>query len=359
MEQNLYKALNDIPTLTELAVLSLYSQTISIPYMIHVRGDPNMSALDLGPMHDKVKAHCQAIINNPDLILAADASHESATLFGEAWDKPDAFYTVHQMKNLLPHLRDALKSFFTGALCTWERFTPEFAADGIVATCTAAERARAWMPTTNDPCEGLLGEFRIWNGRAPNGSLDQFNGRNLFKKNGTQAFMDQCFDTRHHEYTRGLARAFEGDQREKNRRLEQGGQDTEQAAGNKARRAALKTKKTNAQAALDAQLLLLEVELDPDNIEKLAGGNARLDLQLEWHRRFDDQVPLKSHLSNKAKKKEALRAAVRRLIMPGRYLLRTSLHSWPPWRRRRMTRVTRMMMMNYTMNNTFWYLSGL
>ena len=38
MEQNVYKALHDIPTLTELCVLSLYSLAISAPYMHTVRG---------------------------------------------------------------------------------------------------------------------------------------------------------------------------------------------------------------------------------------------------------------------------------------------------------------------------------
>ena len=36
MKANLKAALEDIPTLTELAVLTLYEQTISHPYMRHV-----------------------------------------------------------------------------------------------------------------------------------------------------------------------------------------------------------------------------------------------------------------------------------------------------------------------------------
>ena len=55
MEQNIYKALYDIPTLTELAALSLYSQSICIIYMKQVRSNPKTSALDLGPLHDDVK----------------------------------------------------------------------------------------------------------------------------------------------------------------------------------------------------------------------------------------------------------------------------------------------------------------
>ena len=75
MEQNVYKTLHDIPTLTKFCVLILYSISISVPYMQVVRGPQHdtTNVLNLGPLHDKVKAHCQAIINNPDLLLAPDA----------------------------------------------------------------------------------------------------------------------------------------------------------------------------------------------------------------------------------------------------------------------------------------------
>ena len=65
MEQNVYKALHDIPTLTELCVLILCSISISVPYMRVVRGPQHdtTNVLNLGLLHDKVKAHCQAIIN--------------------------------------------------------------------------------------------------------------------------------------------------------------------------------------------------------------------------------------------------------------------------------------------------------
>jgi hypothetical protein len=143
MEQNLYKALHDIPTLTELAVLALYSLAISTAYMKHVCGDEKANALDLGPFHEKVKAHCRAIINNPDILLAPAASHIMGNLSGEPWDRPEGFYAVHALMPTLPHLRQALVAFFEGALDTWERFTSEFAADGLIANSTAAEWAKA------------------------------------------------------------------------------------------------------------------------------------------------------------------------------------------------------------------------
>jgi hypothetical protein len=51
MEQNLYKALC----------------VISTAYMKHVYSDEKPCALNLGPFHEKVKAHCKSIINNSDL----------------------------------------------------------------------------------------------------------------------------------------------------------------------------------------------------------------------------------------------------------------------------------------------------
>src|SRR6266849_5619527 len=104
MDQNLNRALQEIPTLTELVVLCLYSISVCIPYMKQVRGDTTASALDLGPLHDDVKAHCKAIINAPGLLLDAEASNVTGALFGELWERPEAFYTVHALKPMLPHL---------------------------------------------------------------------------------------------------------------------------------------------------------------------------------------------------------------------------------------------------------------
>jgi hypothetical protein len=69
MEQNLYTALHDIPTLTELAVLALYAHSITHPYMCTVRGSESdeINMLDLGPFHDQLKEFLKTIIDNPKL----------------------------------------------------------------------------------------------------------------------------------------------------------------------------------------------------------------------------------------------------------------------------------------------------
>src|ERR1700683_2530816 len=67
IEKNVYKALHNIPTLTKLCVLALYSISISAPYMQQVHGPEHDTAnvLILGSLHDKVTAHCQAILDHP------------------------------------------------------------------------------------------------------------------------------------------------------------------------------------------------------------------------------------------------------------------------------------------------------
>lgn len=85
MEQNLYKALHCIATKTELAVLALYAQVISHPYMqaIHAPGESQKNMLDLGPLHHKVYSHTQRIIGDPDFLISANASFEMGSLDGK------------------------------------------------------------------------------------------------------------------------------------------------------------------------------------------------------------------------------------------------------------------------------------
>jgi hypothetical protein len=85
LEQNVEIGLNDPPTRTELAVLSLYSQAISIPFTQRTRAPNNVSlnGLDLGPDYDRIKRHMAAVIENPNLLLGWGASHEVGTLYGE------------------------------------------------------------------------------------------------------------------------------------------------------------------------------------------------------------------------------------------------------------------------------------
>ncbi|KAE9389844.1 hypothetical protein BT96DRAFT_1002844 [Gymnopus androsaceus JB14] len=140
LEQNLWDALNDIPTLTELAALAVYSQTISVPYVSYIRQNRNQNALDMGPYHQNVLSTCKAVIDNPDLVLGADAFHTPPTLGGDQFHRPEVMYTIHAWAPSLPYLRPLVQWFFTGAYEAWPRFMTKFAEGRKVSELTAEER---------------------------------------------------------------------------------------------------------------------------------------------------------------------------------------------------------------------------
>ncbi|CUA76255.1 hypothetical protein RSOLAG22IIIB_12161 [Rhizoctonia solani] len=174
IESNLFRGLHDIPTLTELAVMALYAQAIGRPYLRTVRSTA-LNALDLGSFHNRVK-HCQAIIEEPELLIAPDASPSRGTLDGGLWDRPELMYLLW-LSHKLPNLRTVLVAFFTGALRSWERFTSEFDAGGTIAQATQKQRQSAWVSPTNDISEGSLGQCRQMLRRAPTMTDNQINAR--------------------------------------------------------------------------------------------------------------------------------------------------------------------------------------
>ncbi|KAF8954451.1 hypothetical protein BDZ97DRAFT_1590776, partial [Flammula alnicola] len=289
MENNVFNALKDIPTITELCVLSLYSQAISNPYMRKVRGsgERRMNTLDAGPLHQEVKDHINRIIQEPELLLRDDASYTTGALDGQIWERPEAVYAVHCLKNSLPHLRECLIAFFKGALETWYRFTSEFAEDSIIAGLSQAEKDRIHIDTTNDPNEGNLGVLRQDIRHAPNISLSKANARSMYKKNRTADFIQHSFNTAEDQaFLRAEARKQDaaGIPRE-SRRVEAAYDraDVEKKRGKDAQR---KTKADARTAVLDA----LKVELDVDTLKKgQTSTKARMNkddirLQINWHR---------------------------------------------------------------------------
>jgi hypothetical protein len=84
MEQNLWNALHCTATLTEFAVLALYAQAISHPYMQEIcsASEKKVNMLDLGPLHKKVYFHIQCIIGNPTFLIGPDASYHAGAMDG-------------------------------------------------------------------------------------------------------------------------------------------------------------------------------------------------------------------------------------------------------------------------------------
>ncbi|KZT19146.1 hypothetical protein NEOLEDRAFT_1078475, partial [Neolentinus lepideus HHB14362 ss-1] len=278
LERNLYEALDDIATLTELAVLVLYVQIISHPYMHIVRGE-GVNALDLGPLHRDVRDHLQKIISNPDLVLSPHATYETACLYGEDWETPAVIVRVQEMAPCLPHLRPILVAFCEGALKTWHCFSAEFVEGGAIYSATSEERQRAYAPATNDACEGALGSTRIMLRDKPRLSEHKRNTMYMHRRNDTAQFMTTLSDEDHH-YFMQAAREHESSGAEHSRKME-----LVNAREETARVLVMKDgEKMQKGKDRKARLKSADFILTPEALDKLSGKVvAQLNLQInKW-----------------------------------------------------------------------------
>jgi len=171
MEKNLYNALQDPATLTELSVLALYGQTISHPYVSEIRGH-DLNMLNLGPLHTKVKDHIKKLIAEPSLLLNPASGSIPATLDGKPFENSEAVAAVLKLAPDLLHLSDILVAFLKGASETWDRFTSEFVPGDIIDEASDLEKNLAWMPrATNDLNEGALGSYQVFMRYKPRSTL--------------------------------------------------------------------------------------------------------------------------------------------------------------------------------------------
>ncbi len=143
METNLWNALHCSSTITELAVLAIYAESISYPYMKAIRASSDRNMLNLGPLHSCVHDHMQKIIDNPNILVGANVPFENATLDGKEWQNPAVIQKILDLIPTLPHFHNLFIAFFQGAAETWMRFTSEFAPGGLIDEATAEERELA------------------------------------------------------------------------------------------------------------------------------------------------------------------------------------------------------------------------
>ena len=165
---------------------------ISIPYAWQVRGEDTMqkNLLDQGPLHERIKTYCRAIISDPDLLISPHTPYTKSTLDQKPWERPEAVAAIHDFPDNFPFLREAIIAFFEGALEVWERFTMEFKSGGLIASATTEQRKRVWMRTTNDDNKGALGALRVHMRLAPSMMLDQHNSRMMYSINNTEAWAE-------------------------------------------------------------------------------------------------------------------------------------------------------------------------
>ena len=178
MESNILKGLTDPQTMTEMAVLTLYHESVSKPYAMQVRGliNEDKNALDLGPLHSDIEAHCDAIINEPALLIGETVSPMTGAFYGTPWDQR-TINDILSHRDQFPHLDRALVTFFKGARKKWPAFTKEFQPGLKISQLTAEEKALAFRSPTNDHSEGSGAMSKGWSRRAPRMTNHQKSAR--------------------------------------------------------------------------------------------------------------------------------------------------------------------------------------
>ncbi|KEP44865.1 hypothetical protein V565_360630, partial [Rhizoctonia solani 123E] len=252
IELNVYQALQDVPTLTELIVLCLHAQAIGCLYMRNVRRS-DRNALDLGPLHDRVKVYCREIIDNPDLLLNPDVESKP-TLDGQPWDRPDVIYRIQAMSKKLPYLKQAVVTFFEGELKTWERFTAEFNPGETIAETTQDQRDSAWNPATSDINEGSLGQCRQMLRRAPNMTDDQRHAWVKWHRNGPYDWSEWTLTKENEAFVWREARVLDSSGESQKIRRKINDALMEKVAANRAR----KVKSTEQKAAYQKRIASIQ-----------------------------------------------------------------------------------------------------
>ncbi|KAH9854264.1 hypothetical protein C2E23DRAFT_883869 [Lenzites betulinus] len=309
MEENVYKGLQDLPTLTELAALALYAKAVTHPYMRVVRHHQN--GLKLGYLHDQLQQHIQTLIADPDLLLLGDPgeSYHKGAMDGKEWERPAVVSAILELVPELPYLRPILVAFLRGALKTWERFSKEFERGGAIDCASQAEIDAAWISPTNDHNEGALGAHGSYLRSHPNATEEYYNAQAKYNFNNTEDFMQAHLHTPPDEKDLHAAgRRIDSSKHESKRRKAQVLYSVSIATQRARHREERQRKENEAKA----RLAKIHQILDPEVLATLKRDE--LDDQLEIYRKRenDKEVPLKSKLTTKAGKLEALRDALTR-----------------------------------------------
>jgi hypothetical protein len=197
IQKNIFEALDDPPTLTELAVLAGYAQAISRPFMAYVREHVNDNALLMGPTYERVKSHARAIADDPGLLFGDEACARTGALFQtSSWDTPEVMDKICALKQqgLLPNLELLFVAFMRGVLKTMERFTKEYAAGGEIATLTPQRQKRGRASLTNDENVGALAQYGALKRRYPTMSQTHINALLRANTNHVQDFEAEIID---------------------------------------------------------------------------------------------------------------------------------------------------------------------
>ncbi|EJD35852.1 hypothetical protein AURDEDRAFT_130393 [Auricularia subglabra TFB-10046 SS5] len=271
LEQNVWNALYDGPTLSELAALAFYGTAIGRPYMSEVRATGLVDMMNLGPLHLDVIAQCDIISQCPE-ILCMPADSDGAlpgSLYGLPFDDTKLLAVLDdlQKQGLLPHLE------------------VPFLPGGSIASATAGQRARLVIPATNDACESLVGAWGAEKRRAPTTRVPFFNSKTMFRRNGTSPFLKGLLPGAHARLRRlqrhldalGLSKLEDMRQMEHSRKKQKEGKDAEARA-----EARLTAQREKLDAISPTRFLSLGAMLDYGARATLTGKI--INANIFWHR---------------------------------------------------------------------------
>ncbi|ESK92317.1 hypothetical protein Moror_4602 [Moniliophthora roreri MCA 2997] len=192
IEINVFNALQDLSTLTEMVAITFYTNTVSAPYMRAVCAE-GANGLALGPLYKKVCTFVQGLIDDPNLLLGLYIFHTASMLDSLEWVYPDTMDAARELLPQLPHIHRILVAFLKGVLGTWKQFSEEYAESGAIDLASSKDLEQAWMPATNDNNKGKLESYRVDARAHPNQSLHQHNAKALVMHNDTKAFIELVY----------------------------------------------------------------------------------------------------------------------------------------------------------------------
>jgi len=316
MEENIYKGLHDIPTLTEMAALALYAQAVSKPYMTMIRGScKSANMLDMGPQHKRLIAHIKKVSHNPDLLLAKDASPEEGAFDGK-WPEPEIVEAVRELLPRLPHLRRVLIACFNGALYGWGRFTTEFLEGSIIASLNDTHKAKIHLPNKNCHNESAFGQMKRKKAVAPNISEHTMTNLLMLRHNNTQSYIKQrLLGRKSQRFLRQRSRMMDasGFERERRKALVLAASKKVEVKRVEIRRKAEAARKRKEELA--QRIKETKVTVKKRRIVKFK--NSELDRQLDFWRSIDKNVPIKARVMQKVKKIAAIKGAIHRFGASG------------------------------------------
>ncbi|KAF9491895.1 hypothetical protein BDN71DRAFT_1271078 [Pleurotus eryngii] len=147
-------------------------------------------------------------------------------------------------------------------------------------------------------------------------TVHQYNAIAMCQENGTERWMEKNFTEEDHKYIAKHARQINSSGVETARKLQQVEHDQKVAEMARQKVAARQKKEEVSRLRLSKIVLITRAE----DVDELKLTVIKIDKQLDVLRLEDKKISLKSHLGNKARKREALIAAIkcRRMRLVGK-----------------------------------------